>query len=705
MKPATTLFTLSLCAGVALAADPPPVVPSVEVKGHADADDARRDDTASKIVVKHQEIIKYGDTNIVDVLRRLPGITVSGAPGRGGEIRMRGLGSGYTQILINGERAPAGFSLDALAPDTIETIEVLRAASAEHSTQSIAGTINIVLKKAVSSEQRELKPTLYAARGTTNTGLNVLLSDKLGQFSYSVATNFVYNRFAQSNEALEESVDASGRKVLQRETNFHEDGYFFGVFIVPRANWMLEGGNTLSYQGYINSGRYLRHGYSEVQTRLGLSDPFPHVADMISNSNDFVRSDLNWVHKTEGGGKLDAKIGFNIGQFTSDLQQRDAQPRLLDRVSGLVTDDASVTSTGKYNSAALAGHALAAGWDAGYAWHEDEREQFDPGVARLHEDSIAKLSRLALFAQDEWNLTPAWSLYAGLRWEGIRIRSAGLDYQAIVNRSSVWSPIFQTLFKIPDTKSQMRLALTRTYKAPAVQSLTPRRQYSITNTPTDPDRVGNPNLKPELATGLDASYEHYFAQGTLVSAAYTLRRISDYTRTSVELDGLRWVSRPGNDGDARTQSVELEAKFPLRALAASAPALDLRANIARNWSSVDNVDGPNNRLDRQTPVSGTLGLDYKNGSLSGGASYSFKTGGTVRVTNNQSQYQLVRRDLDAYALWKIDLKSQLRIAAQNLLQQGAFSDYAVTAASGVTNQRVGRSPGLAALRITYEIKL
>lgn len=38
---------------------------------------------------------------------------------------MRGLGAGYTQILINGERAPAGFSMDSLAPDVIERIEVL----------------------------------------------------------------------------------------------------------------------------------------------------------------------------------------------------------------------------------------------------------------------------------------------------------------------------------------------------------------------------------------------------------------------------------------------------------------------------------------------------------------------------------------------------------------------------------------------------
>jgi outer membrane receptor for ferrienterochelin and colicin len=109
----------------------------VEVNGAASTYDLRRDDTASKIVVNHGEIVKYGDTNILDVLKRVPGVTVSGGGGRGGAIRMRGQGSGYTQVLINGERAPAGFSMDALAPDSVERIEVLRAASAEFSTQRL----------------------------------------------------------------------------------------------------------------------------------------------------------------------------------------------------------------------------------------------------------------------------------------------------------------------------------------------------------------------------------------------------------------------------------------------------------------------------------------------------------------------------------------------------------------------------------------
>src|SRR5206468_1876679 len=147
-----------------------------------------RDDTASKIVVSNAEIVKYGDTNVLDVLKRVPGVTVSSS-GRGGEVRMRGLGAGYTQVLINGERAPAGFDISSLAPDVIERIEVLRAASAEFSTQSIAGTINIVLKKAVKAGQRELKVGYVAGNGMPGENANLQLSDKAGPLAWSFAMN------------------------------------------------------------------------------------------------------------------------------------------------------------------------------------------------------------------------------------------------------------------------------------------------------------------------------------------------------------------------------------------------------------------------------------------------------------------------------------------------------------------------------------
>jgi outer membrane receptor for ferrienterochelin and colicin len=101
-------------------------VQQVAVHGSLSAYDPRRDDTASKIVVNHNDLVKYGDTKVLDVLKRVPGVTVSGNGGRGSEVRMRGLGGGYTQILINGEKAPPGVTIDSLAPDRIERIEVVR---------------------------------------------------------------------------------------------------------------------------------------------------------------------------------------------------------------------------------------------------------------------------------------------------------------------------------------------------------------------------------------------------------------------------------------------------------------------------------------------------------------------------------------------------------------------------------------------------
>jgi outer membrane receptor protein involved in Fe transport len=116
--------------------------------------------------------------------------------------------------------------------------------------------------------------------------------------------------------------------------------------------------------------------------------------------------------------------------------------------------------------------------------------------------------------------TKQWSVYAGLRWEGLETKSSGNTYADVKNRSSVFSPILQTLYKLPDSKNdQLRFGLTRTYKAPDTNSLIPRRFLSTDNKQTNPDSTGNPNLKPELAWGLDLAYEHYMPQGGVLSAS------------------------------------------------------------------------------------------------------------------------------------------------------------------------------------------
>ncbi len=689
-----------------------PKIQQVEVKGAAAAYDPRRDDTASKIVVNNEEIVKYGDTNVLDVLKRVPGVTVSSS-GRGGEIRMRGLGNGYTQVLINGERAPQGFDISSLSPDVIERIEVLRAASAEFSTQSIAGTVNIVLKKAVKAAQRELKVG-YGHGGATNSPtVNLQLSDKLGKLSYSFAANGVQNRFTSDPETIETFVNTAGVVTGLRQSETPQNARFSGVNLTPRVNYTFENGDTLTSQTFANWANFMSAELGSVDTVVGPLPAYPRLEQRMTNHNHVFREELNWVHKFESGARLDAKLsGLYVGADNA-MYRFGSGNAAASPLRAFIKSDLAVrglSSTGKYTSSRFEGHALAFGWDGGYQTSDDARRERDaaaPDVALPGGDELydTKITRLAVYGQDEWNVTPAWSVYLGARWEGIRTSTAGNTYSEIKNSTSVLSPVAQTLYKLPGTKGdQLRLAVTRTYKAPGQQQITPHRFTSVNNSQTEPDQIGNPNLKPELALGIDASYEHYWLDGALLSASVSSRRITDYTRNLVSFDGARWISAPTNSGDARTYGVELEAKFPLKAVMETATNLDLRASVSRNWSTVSSVPGPDNRLDGQTPLSATLGADYKNGPLTLGGSYVFKNGGFVRVSGNQISYASVRRDLDLYAVWKFNPKLQLRVATANLLAQDTISEGSYTTPGVGTQTSRTLNPVHRSVRATLEMK-
>ena len=262
-----------------------------------------------------------------------------------------------------------------------------------------------------------------------------------------------------------------------------------------------------------------------------------------------------------------------------------------------------------------------------------------------------------------------------------------------------------TLWKIPNRKGdQLRFAVTRTYKAPELDSLLPRRQVWENNSATEADFQGNPDLKPELAWGLDASYEHYWADNAMVSLGASLRRIEDYTSNRIYFDGYRWIFTPVNDGRAETRTLELETKFPLKSLFEHLPAIDVRAGVSRHWSRVKSVPGPDNRLERQSPLSANLGLDYTVGALSLGGSAAYQRNGYVRVTANRGYYSEARTDLEAYAAWRFDPKRQLRVSLSNLLREDSgFEPTYADPIAGVEKRRF-HYPDAVRVQANYEIK-
>ena len=67
--------------------------------------------------------------------------------------QLRGMGGGYTQVLINGKKVPGAgddrsFWVDRIPAEMVDHIEILRSNSANRSGDAMAGAINIVLRDA-----------------------------------------------------------------------------------------------------------------------------------------------------------------------------------------------------------------------------------------------------------------------------------------------------------------------------------------------------------------------------------------------------------------------------------------------------------------------------------------------------------------------------------------------------------------------------
>ncbi|NIA53184.1 TonB-dependent receptor [Massilia sp. TW-1] len=659
-------------------------IQQVNVNGtRADDTETRRLSTAARMVFGREELDRNGDTSISEVLKRLPGVTLGGPPGRGGGgVRMRGLGNGYTQMLVNGERPPPGFSLEALAPDQVERIEVMRGPVAEHSTQAIAGTINIVLREGYRQKDVQLRVADSIEEGRHGVNVGVVVPGQQGALTWNLTG--AVNQARQHNDSDTVNLDTLHDGTVQREQRIHDEGGGVNdsLFLTPRFAYKFTNGDTLTFQPFLIANRNRSGGDSLLDQPIGTVAPeYAHQRSDSTSRATFLRGFGNWLHRMDGGARLEVKFGFAGGRSSSDVVRNtyDAAAAPLKRyVDADSTRDGSLNTGGKYTRPMGKGHLFAAGWEieGGHRSQEhvaagDSAALFDDGGASLTADS----RRIAAFAQDEWDVTPQFSTYLGLRWEGIRITSdqTAAGRGEIRNLSKVWSPVLHGVWRIPEhDKDQVRASVTRSYKAPALNDLIAVPTISTYNDATRPDRTGNPHLKPELATGIDVAYEHYVGRSGILSASAFARNIDDLQRRTTMLaqtaSGPRWVSTPINIGKARTAGLELEAKFPLTDVYPSAPNVDVRSNYSRYWSSVDGIPGPNNRLDQQPKQTANVGADWrlKGVPLTVGGGLNWTPATLVQTTANETAYTGMKRQFDVYGLVKLNAGAQLRLSANNV---------------------------------------
>lgn len=673
--------------------------------------DPRRDDVATRIVVSREELLRYGDVSLIDAMKRLPGITVRpGSGGQGGAIALRGM-SRYTQVLVDGERMSAGFSLESLTPDMVERVEIQRSATADLRTEAIAGTVNIILRKAASKDTRQLKVFLSGAPGQLRPSASWYGAGSREGRSYSMTTSLRRQAFLEQSNAEETGRDASGDPLYQRTGTTRVLGDRDALAVAPRFSLDFDNGGSLSGQAFLDVSRYEKRGDSDWVTQQGLEPAYTSYFELTALDLMQLRTSLAWEQPFDSGARLVTKLSLYGNREDFELSEQGTasagRPDLMrSTASDLAVD--SINSTGKYSFPVSDEHTPELGWELGQELRREDRVLVDGSASPVvapGQRFDARVRRVAGYVQDEWTISKRLSVYLGARWEQLRSRSTGSTFATVQNKASVLSPIMQALWKPKDKGGQVRMAFSRSYKAPELRLLVPRPYLSIRNNELEPDFQGNPLLAPELAWGLDLSYEHFWDNSAMFSVGAFARSIDGIVRSQTRLLDGRWVSSPINGGDALTWGVEMDGKLPLKKVLPSAPALDLGFSLARNWSRIDDIPGPDNRIGDQPAFSATVTADYPAHSrLTLGGSYRFTSYGERQVNLFQRNDSAPSRSLDVYGAWRISSDARLRVSISNLLDEGSTADSRYLFPDGSRNLRTLRDlPRTFSLGFEYDL--
>ncbi len=674
-------LALSLSAA-ARAADAP--VQKVEV--NATRYDQRREDTASTVIVNRTELLRQGDRSLGDALKRVAGITIGSA----GDIRLRGLGNGYTRILLNGVPAPNGFAIESLAPDMIERVEIIRTGSVELGAQAIAGIVNIILRSPSGTAAPVLKLGLDRRRGSYGATVTGEASGKHAGATWTMPVS-VLRAMAPVRSEQHETGPGLHRLTVQEEMNARS-----ALTLSPRVRYLFPSDEKLDLSLLANAGRNSTEGTAGETVFEGGPTRYPERNAVLTSSYSVLRADARWGQQLANGARFEAKAGSSRSVRHSDFDFGAIQNRVrLPGVHFVRVDQRDAVADGgaSIQLDKVAGHQWTFGWDGAVTERSQTRLGQDldvPGTPLYRRDDAysGTIDRIAFYVQDQWEINQAWSLSLGWRYEMMATKVVDLRVATVRNRSHLASPVLQALYKI-SAEGQVRIGVTRTYKAPALWLLIPRRfVVDNHNSPTNPDQEGNRNLRPEKAWGLDGGYDHRLGKTGLLAASAFVRRIADVTVPRLFLDGTSWVSTPDNQGIATVKGITLEAKLT------PSPRFAMNANITRNWSRVHQVPGPGNRLDEQLPLSASAGVDYL-GSFKAGASLTLARGGAARRSAYWTSLQGGTRSLDLYAV-----TGKVRLSASNLWARDAESGAIYGTERSVFRTRTGPLFG-----VTYEASL
>ncbi|MEC7120359.1 MAG: TonB-dependent receptor [Pseudomonadota bacterium] len=521
-----------------------------------------------KTVVTAAEMQHYGDSSVADTLRRAAGIQI-GAGGRPDRSRFRGLNAAPT-ILINGEQVQGGRRgatslIDTFTPEMIERIEITRQASVSEGSVASGGVINIILKQPLDDQ---LSGVVKLGYGQVTQGVQAVtrqqamaqIEGKKNDLSVTLSAN-LHDSEQQTETHL---IRADGMMQTQRQ---HSETQF--RMLSPRLSYEL---------------------YDEFDSRL-FADVFYSEHDSASISStaqqqtsESLRLNLR-LEQTDGQRKDKWRLSIQR-QHEQQHTYRDAQWEQIDES----TREYSASYAGEQKIGTA--HQLKFGLETRQATLDITRD------ADLTEQ------RHALYLEENWRLQRKHTLTVGLRQEWLD-RSGLVDYQ-----QSSLSPVLAYRYQMNPAWS-WQLGYNQSQRTPKTDDLLPTVSLATqadAGSLNNPDRGGNPNLKPERIQALESVLGYNTADGGFNLTVFQ-RDISDYIEKVVLLEQDRYVERPQNQANAEASGVELTGRWAMPQR--NGHTLMLNGQISTLRAEIERLGQPNRRASDVAPYSASVGVSYQ----------------------------------------------------------------------------------------------
>ncbi len=607
----------------------------------------------SLVVVDRQDIEQMGVDTTVDVLRQLPGLQVTTGANGGIEIRMRGLDGSATRVMIDGQRSAgrAQLPIDQLPADLIERIEIVRSPSAEFSGSS-GGTVNIVLRQASPQRSAMFRLTDNVAFGNHNPRLWLMRTGPIGgdaqtpsrpPWSFFMGV-WLADSFSGFNQELETQSPTTLSRSDARSRTERRDW-----MLIPRLSGRI-GRDQVSLRGNISGsstdGSYLQR----------LSDGSTVRSETSKTERDSWQLGGDWTRR------------LSVGRLeTSWSGNRQSDELLRQRAAGTRYDEDRTESTWQLKSK-LTGSRESLLWMTGidYENRQAHGSSLDSTGSAGLERLQSRIERLALWGQNEWELPAKTTLTLGLRGESVRLQSQ-VNTARSQQQLDFWQPSLHTRTPITET-AQWRMNIARVTRQPSVWDLLDRAVPSQgDNSPTNPDQLGNPNLRPEVTQTFDIGVEQRLPGQGQAGLSLFMRRTGDVIATELFEQSGQWVSQRQNIGSAHTVGLEGDLKRPL---AGSGWARDwmLTANATVLQSRMS--DGPREGTAIPGQPSYTLSLGAakpmrRTGGTFGGLSASLN-GPASLSTPTLGGRERARITLDAHVGHSVPRKGFWRVGVYNL---------------------------------------